>query len=168
MLGQYQRAIETDQDRVPYISLIAHLTLGQHAEAAALVRASKADAASIPQMAQLVRLVEAFLANRFDDGRRAMDEINRIPGFSDPEGWYYWGLTASLIKSEDDACDLLDRAVAAGFHCPRALEASPLLDTLRGTPRFARLLAAAREGHEAAVIAFTKADGPRLLGLPRS
>ena len=43
-----------------------------------------------------------------------------------------------------------------------------LLDSLRGTAEFARLLAVAREGHEAAATAFAQADGHRLLGLPRA
>jgi hypothetical protein len=62
----------------------------------------------------------------------------------------------------------LTRAVTTGFACPRALESTPLLDSLRGTSDFARLVAVAREGHEAAAVAFAQADGHRLLGLPRA
>jgi len=43
-----------------------------------------------------------------------------------------------------------------------------LFDSLRGTSEFAKLLAIAREGHEAAAAAFAQADGHRLLGLPRA
>ena len=63
---------------------------------------------------------------------------------------------------------MLTRAVTTGFACPRALESTPLFDSLRGSSEFARLIGVAREGHETALISFAQADGHRLLGLPRA
>ena len=167
MLGQYQRAIEVDHDRVPYVSLLSHLTTGQFAEAAELAQTARAEIGNNPHLELLLQLVEAFLGNRFEDGRRVIKGLADFPAFSDPEGWYYWAIAAALVKDEELAFGLLERAVTSGLHCPRALETSPLLDEFRGRAPFARLLASARAGHEAAAIAFTRADGHRLLGLAR-
>ena len=91
--------------------------------------------------------------------------MQAFPAFSDPEGWYYWALGASMAQQPELAFGLLERGVSTGFHCPRALEINPLLDSLRGSERFARILATARAAHDEAIIEFSKADGHRLLGL---
>ena len=167
MLGQYQRAIDIDSDHVPYISMVAHLSLGQPEQTAALVERSRAAAVDTPALTLMLDMFAAALTRRHTEGREAIDRLVAFPAFSDPEGWYYWSLASAQMQAQDFAFELLERAVSSGFHCPRALETSPLLDDLRGSPRFARVLGIAREGHDAAAIAFTKADGHRLLGLPR-
>jgi hypothetical protein len=167
MLGQYQRAIDIDADHVPYISMVAHLSLGQPDQTGALVERSRAAAGNSPALTLMLDMFVAALSGRPAEGRQAIDRLMAFPAFSDPEGWYYWSLASAQMREHDFSFELLERAVSSGFHCPRALETSPLLDDLRGSARFARLLGIAREGHDAAAIAFTKADGHRLLGLPR-
>jgi serine/threonine protein kinase len=166
MMGQYQRAIEIDSDPVPYVSTICHIALGQPEDALAICRRARA-AADAGQFDLVVNLIEAVVGEDADDGRRTLRDFEAYPAFSDPEGWYYWAQGAARIKDRELAMSLLDRAVSNGFLCPKALETSPLLDDLRGSAEFARVLHAARQGHEAALAAFTKADGHRLLGLPR-
>ncbi len=168
MLGQYQRAIEVDSDQMPYVSTISDLALGQHADAVALCRRARAQSDGTPLLGQIIAFLEALLTEQFEEGRRLLDELASDPAFNDPEGWYYWAQGAARIKYKELALSLLDRSVSHGFHCPKALETSPLLDDLRGTAEFARVLAVARAGHEAALAAFTKADGHHLLGLPRA
>ena len=168
MLGQYQRALECDTDRMPYVSLIAHLSLQQYDEARALVRAVAPEAAHNQHLSLTFRLIETFLAGQSGQQRQVLEELTDFPAFSDPEGWYYWGVTSAMMKDHETALILLERAVDGGFHCPLAFETTPLLDGLRGSPRFVRILALARDGHDQALIAFTKADGHRLLGLQRS
>jgi hypothetical protein len=167
MLGQYQRAAETDSDQPPYVSLIAHIALGQSVEAAALCNASRAHAGGNLHVELMMEVFDGIISGRQADGRHALGQLTSYPGFSDPEGWYYWAQAAALVGDTALAMDLLGRAVTTGFFCPRALESTPALDPLRGQPEFPTLLAQAREGHDAAVEAFTKADGHRLLGLPR-
>jgi tetratricopeptide (TPR) repeat protein len=167
MLGQYQRAVEVDPDHPPYISFIANIALGQRDAAYAIWEASRIHASAHPHADLMMQLFEAMLVGRLDRGRRALMDMTEYPGFNDPEGWYYWAQGAALLEDRDYALELLTRAVTTGFSCPRALESTPLLDSLRGSAEFARLLAIAREGHEAAVSAFTQADGHRLLGIPR-
>jgi TolB-like protein len=168
MLGQYQRAIEVDPDHPPYISFVSYVALGQREEAQAIMVASKAHAGEHPHVELMMQLFEALLNQRLESGRSALLDMTEFPGFNDPEGWYYWAQGAAQLGDRDFALDLLTRAVSTGFACPRALESTPLLDSLRGTSEFARLLAVAREGHEAAATAFAQADGHRLLGLPRA
>jgi TolB-like protein/tetratricopeptide (TPR) repeat protein len=168
MLGQYRRAAESDPDRPAYVTLIAYLALGQSAEVAELCQSSLAQAGGNPYSDLMMQLFDAIVTNRPADGRRVLEELTSSPGFSDPEGWYYWAQAAALVGDLPFAMSLVRRSVTTGFSCPRALESTPLLDPLRGQAEFANLVGLAREGHEAAVEAFTKADGHRLLGLPRA
>jgi TolB-like protein len=168
MLGQYQRAIEVDTDQPPYVSFVSYVALGQRDEASAIMEASKAQAGAHPHVELMMQLFEALLYGRLETGRKALLVMTEFPGFNDPEGWYYWAQGAAQLGDRDFALELLTRAVTTGFACPRALESTPLLDSLRGASDFARLVAIAREGHEAAAIAFAQADGHRLLGLPRA
>ena len=168
MLGQYQRAAEVDPDHPPYIAFIATVALGQRDEAAAIWEASKVHAGSHPHVDLMMQLFQAMLDGETDRGRRALIDMTEYRGFNDPEGWYYWAQGAAQLDDKENALELLTRAVTTGFSCPRALESTPLLDSLRGSSEFARLLAIAREGHEAAATAFAQADGHRLLGIPRA
>jgi serine/threonine protein kinase/tetratricopeptide (TPR) repeat protein len=167
MLGQYQRAIETDADHVPLVAMMSHLALGQSEEVRALCAEALGHEQGHPHR-PLAWLPEFVLTRRFDEARAAIREMAAYPGFTDPEGWYYWAQAAVLAGDRDAAFELLTRAVSRGFHCPRALESTPLLDDLRGSAEFAELLRRAHEGHEAAVTAFTRASGHQLLGLARA
>jgi eukaryotic-like serine/threonine-protein kinase len=168
MLGQYQRATEVDSDRPAYVSVVAFIALRQYEEAKALCEAAKAQPGAHPHVELMVRLFEAMLAGRAEDGRKVLADLTEFAGFNDPEGWYYWAQGAAFLDDSDFALELLTRGVTTGFSCPRAIESTPLFDGLRGSSEFARLIALAREGHEAAEIAFAQADGHRLLGLPRA
>jgi serine/threonine-protein kinase len=165
MLGQYQRAIELDLDRVPFVSITSHMSLGQHDEAIRLCAVARTESTTNTHLELMVQVLEALLHRRFEQARDKLRELEAFPAFSDPEGWYYWALGASLAQQPVVAFDLLERGVSTGFHCPRALETNPLLDSLRGSERFARILSSARAAHDSAIIEFSKADGHRLLGL---
>jgi eukaryotic-like serine/threonine-protein kinase len=168
MLGQYQRAAEVDPDDPAYVAFISHLALGQHKEAAAVCEAARAHAGANPHVELMMQLFECLLTGRHEEGRAALRTLAEFAGFSDPEGWYYWGQAAAVVKDNEFAVHLLTRAVDTGFACPRALESTPMLDPLRGDPRFAALIDRAREAHERAAAAFISADGHRLLGLARA
>ena len=165
MLGQYQRAIDVDTDGLPYVSIMCHLALGQETAAVELAKASKIAAGTNQHLLAVTRLVEAVVERRVEEGRALIQEVIALPAFTDPEGWYYWAQSAALLEQDDLALDMLRNALAHGFYCSRALETSPLLDPLRGTPPFAALLEGARTAHESAALAFTRANGPRLLGV---
>ena len=167
MMGQYTRAIETDPDAVPYISILSHLALGQRAEAMALLDASRPAAGSTSHLRLMFETIEAAFERRGAEGGALLRVMSEMPAFMDPEGWYYWAHPAVLFGDLDFAVRLLERAVDGGFHCPRGFETSPLLDPLRSRPAFGELLDRARRAHDAAANAFDRADGHRLLGVPR-
>jgi TolB-like protein/tetratricopeptide (TPR) repeat protein len=168
MLGQYQRAAEADFDLPPYISITSAIALRQYDEAISICAAAQGHAGAHPHVEVMIRMFEGIACGRIEAGREALAELTSYHGFSDPEGWYYWAQGAAALDDPDAALEMLTRAVTTGFACPRALESTPLFDTLRGSSEFARLVAVAREGHETALISFAQADGHRLLGLPRA
>ena len=168
MLGEYQRAIEVDPDQIPYVSIVSHIAMGQRADAAALCERVRTAADSNPHLRLMIVVLESLVTDRFDEGRRALDQLSHFPGFNDPEGWYYWAQAAAGVKDPDLAIALLQRSVSSGFHCLRAFETTPLLDNLRGAAQFAEVLSRARAANEAAAAAFAKADGHHLLGLPHA
>jgi eukaryotic-like serine/threonine-protein kinase len=168
MLGQYQRAIDADSDLPPYISITSSIALGQYDEAIALCEAAKGHVGAHPHVEVMIRMFEGIATGRTVAGRAALEELTNFHGFSDPEGWYYWAQGAAALDDPAAALEMLTRAVTTGFACPRALESTPLFDSLRGSSEFARLIGVAREGHETALISFAQADGHRLLGLPRA
>jgi tetratricopeptide (TPR) repeat protein len=168
MLGQYQRAIETDPDRPPYVSLISHMALGQHAEARGLCDDARANAGAHPHLESMIRLFYGVLNDELESGRAALGELTEYAEFRDPEGWYYWAQAAALVGDGGSALEMLQRAVSTGFACPRALESTPMFDSLRGSDSFAELVRIAQASHETALAAFAKADGYRLLGLPQA
>ena len=139
MLGQYQRAAETDPDQPPYISMISHLALGQFAEAGALADAARAHSAGNMHVLLMMEVFDAIIRGRLAEGRTALEELTSYTGFSDPEGWYYWAQAAALLGDTTSAMDMLRKAVNTGFFCPRALESTPLLDHLRGQAEFSSL-----------------------------
>jgi hypothetical protein len=103
-----------------------------------------------------------------DEARVALGQLTDWATFRDPEGWYYWAQAAALVGDHENALEMLRRAVSTGFSCPRALESTPMFDALRGSAALANLVGIAQGAHEAAVAAFAKADGYRLLGLPQA
>ena len=58
MLARYQRAIETDYDPVPYVSLMSWLTLGQYAEIERITRNARTEASHNPHLSLLFQLLE--------------------------------------------------------------------------------------------------------------
>jgi hypothetical protein len=148
--------------------MLSYIALGQNDDAAKLCRTSRGQAVGNDHLQLMLDMFDAVLTDNVALGQHAMAKLVQDATFSDPEGWYYWAQAAALLKDHEFAFNLLRRSVTSGFHCPRALETSPLLDPLRGTAAFAELLTIARHGHDDAAAAFASADGARLLGLPRT
>jgi eukaryotic-like serine/threonine-protein kinase len=166
MDGQYDRAIETDVDSPPYVSVLSLLSMGRTDEAVAMCRSARAQVVGNEHLLLVMDAALGIVEQRYDEGRAALGKLLVFPGFTDPEGWYYWAHAAAALQDEAGALNLLARAVDAGLHSVRGLETPPLLDSLRTTPGFHEVLARARAGHAIAARAFTDADGHRLLGLP--
>jgi hypothetical protein len=138
----------------------------QHDQALAVCRAARARGCTNEHLVVVVEAATAILEARWDDGRKAVDRLLAFPGFSDPEGYYYWASCAAGLRDHERALQLLSRAVDTGFNCVRGLETTPLFDPIRLDRRFLDLTERARAGHVLAARAFTEAGGHELLGLP--
>jgi serine/threonine protein kinase/tetratricopeptide (TPR) repeat protein len=166
MNGQYGRAIETDIDSPPYVTVMSLMAMGRTDEAASLCHSATARMSGNDHLRLVLDAGLGILEKRLEDGRAALAKLIQLPTFSDPEGWYYWAQAATQLKDESGALDLLARAVNAGLSSVRGLETTPLLDGLRTFPQFNEIVGRARTGQSIATRAFTDADGHRLLGLP--
>jgi predicted Zn-dependent protease len=168
MNGEFGRAIETDIDSPPYLTVLSLLSLGRTDEAASVCRSAMSQVTGNEHMVLVLEAAIGIVERCYDEGRAAVARLLEFPAFTDPEGWYYWAHAAAGLKDTATAMDLLARAVDAGLHAVRGLETTPLLDSLRTLPRFNAILARARAGQAIAARAFADADGHRLLGLPPS
>jgi TolB-like protein len=166
MDGQFNRAIETDVEQPPYVTVLALLSLRKHDEAIAICQSARARMPWNDHLGLVLDALGAIVSGDHDVGRSAVSKLLDFVAFADPEGWYYWAQAATGLGDRERAIELLTRAVDTGFHSARGLETPPLLDPLRTDPRFTSLVARARAGQAMAVRAFADADGHRLLGLP--
>jgi serine/threonine protein kinase/tetratricopeptide (TPR) repeat protein len=166
MDGQYNRAIETDVEQPPYVTVLALLSIGKGEEAIALCQSARARMPWNDHLGLVLDALGAIVSRAHDDGRIAVSKLLEFAAFTDPEGWYYWAQASAGLGDHERAIDLLSRAVDTGLHCVRGLETPPILDPLRMDPRFAAIVGRARAGQAVAARAFADADGHRLLGLP--
>jgi hypothetical protein len=114
----------------------------------------------------VLQALGAIVEEKYEMGRQAVTALLDFPGFTDPEGWYYWATASGGLQDHDRALELLARAVDSGLHCVKALETPPQFDTIRLRPEFAEIAERARAGQVFAARAFADADGHRILGLP--
>jgi TolB-like protein len=166
MDAQFNRAIETDVEQPPYVTVLSLLSLGKYEEGIAICQSARARMPWNDHLGLVLDALGAIVSGDHEVGRVAISKLLDFAAFADPEGWYYWAQAATGLGDRERAMDLLSRAVDTGLHCVRGLETPPMLDPLRTDPRFASLVARARAGQAIAVRAFADADGHRLLGLP--
>jgi DNA-binding winged helix-turn-helix (wHTH) protein/tetratricopeptide (TPR) repeat protein len=114
-------------------------------------------------------LVDFMLAGRELIARRPAESAaamtRAIRTLQDPESIYYVARHLAHLGDTATALNLLEQSVDGGYTCVEPLLDDPWLDSVRGAPRFAALLARARERNESALAVFQAARGPQLLGL---
>jgi serine/threonine protein kinase len=166
LLGDWRRAIELDRSDPPFTQATALAQLGRAAEGLALLRASVARGLQ-PQLAILANTMIAMFEGRHDDVIR---ETYRIidSGFADPEVFYHWAGALAQAGDRDGALGLLERAITGGFHPGTALARDPRFALVRPLADFQQLVRRADALQSEAFEVFRAADGPRLLGLPRT
>src|SRR4029077_13069668 len=92
----------------------------------------------------------ALLGTLERDLPMALEGIDRMVAHNrDPEAWFYMVRSLAKLGEREQALDLLERA-ARSFFPVYACEHDPCLDSLRESPRFASIVAPARERQEAA------------------
>jgi serine/threonine protein kinase/tetratricopeptide (TPR) repeat protein len=81
-------------------------------------------------------------------GLQALDKVERA-GIVDGEQWYHFGNVHALLGDAEGCLRDLERAVGSGFFNYPFMLHDAFLDPLRGDPNFQRILARARDKHEA-------------------
>jgi eukaryotic-like serine/threonine-protein kinase len=162
MAGEYERAIEADQDDPPVVTALALDLIGRRDRAIAHVRQQIAR----PMPALLRAFFEVTLAlfeDRRTDGVAAANEVLKNWRLRDPCATYYLGRTLAALE-HPRAMVMLRRSVTGGFHVYPFFARDPWLDSVRTDPEFAEILGSAEIGYHAAAEAFVAAGGERILG----
>ena len=160
--GDYERAIETDQDDPPYLTVLALDLLGRRDEAIAIL--NRAISPGTPRLFRLIfEATREVLQGNREAARRAGDEMLPIWRLRDPCATYYFART--LAASEHpDATRMLKQSVEGGFDPYGFLLRDPWLDPLRGTAAFDDIMRFAEARVRDAADAFVSAGGEQVLG----
>jgi non-specific serine/threonine protein kinase len=163
MMGDWERAMQHDEDQMRYVVLYTLPLVGREAEAAARYREQ---AASRPPGVQhdIVAASCAAVERRREACVEASTRLLQS-SFHDPEGLLFVARNLARVGETALALSTLDRVIGHGFYCTRVLGRDPWLDGLRAEPRFAALVDAARRGTAEAAAAFRSAGGEKLLGV---
>jgi serine/threonine protein kinase/tetratricopeptide (TPR) repeat protein len=162
-LGDYQRVHEVSADEpTGYLDGLALVMLGREQEAVATLR--KAEEVGNITARKFNESLRMLLEGHRAEGLAAMRAIF-VPGFRDPESFYFIARQFANYGDSAAALDLLARAVEEGYFAFSMMARDPWLDTLRVDPAFTKILRHAEVRHREALAAFLQADGDRLLGL---
>lgn len=144
-LGDYETAYEINEDTL-YMEPLTLMMLGRVEEAARSLRAD------LPKNIdrQYRAYHESLLATLMGDRDAALQATDVISAHQrDPEALFYMARSYARNGETEKALDLLERA-SRSFFAVSTFERDPWLESLRGLPRFAAILAAARERHREA------------------
>jgi eukaryotic-like serine/threonine-protein kinase len=162
MAGEYDRAIETDQDDPPLVTALALDLLGRRDRAIAHVRQRIAPGVP-PLLRSFFEVSLALFEGRRADAMAAVDETLQKWRLRDPCATYY--LARTLVRLDHpSAIAMLRRSVEGGLHAFPFFARDPWLDSRRSDPEFSGILKTAEAGYHAAAQAFVGAGGERILG----
>jgi serine/threonine protein kinase/tetratricopeptide (TPR) repeat protein len=159
--GDYERAMETDLDPIPYITIMALNARGRQDD----VRTRLAQLRPVEGSSQLERLPHVIGSAYLG----APDVVSAVhdfwhEGFTDPEGWVYWATGMAALGHFDQAVALIARAVEGSYACDGILRSLPLFAPLHSQPGFAALIERAESLRKEAEAAFRAAGGLQVLG----
>jgi TolB-like protein len=160
MLGDYERVLDFQPERIPYMRALALTMLGRETEAIELLRST-----DLSPTGRLEIFTQALLADLERQPELSLTLLRKVGDIPDPEGCYYVARELVRLGHHDEALPLLETAVEGGFFCLRAFTRDPWLDPVRGTPQFAALVRRAEARHRQATISFLNAEGDRVLGV---
>ncbi len=153
-LGEYRKAYEVfDLDRDGTLGIawkgMSLFLMGETGRAIEyLDRAAKMDPNGYIGMRHAG--ISAYIKGDAEEGLRIIRELEEANPFdSDSEHWYLIGNAFGLMGDTASCLRALERAVEGGFFSYPCLVRDPQLDSVRGDERFERLLALAKEKHEA-------------------
>lgn len=163
MLGDYERALEASTSDFGYAKGVCLSALGRFAEATDFLR--ETERGVLPKFGGLyVTSLRALLEDNREESLRASESL-RQAAFRDPEGKYYLARQIAYLQEQEEALNVLERAIEGGFFCYPAMATDAWLDPLRGTKRFAELLRAARDKTREAEEIYLSYGGASLLGV---
>jgi serine/threonine protein kinase len=162
MAGDYERAIDADDEDVRMVSALARELMGERDRAIALLRDSQKPGMPRVFFALLESNI-ALLEGRLEDSRKAMDDVLKALGaMRDPCGMFYLSRHLAML-GDPRALPMFRNSVEKGFFCFTFYQHDPGLDSLRGQPEFEAVLRTAEERHQDALRAFRDAGGDRIL-----
>ena len=161
MLGDAQRAVETERQGGPMMGMMAALRGERTAPVIAELKRRVAEASG-----SLLYQQRAFLAvlEKDHDAFAASFDLT-TEDVRDPENFYYRALMAAYLDDVERTLAMLERAVTGGWFCHATIADEPWLACARDTPRFVALVADAERRQRTATAAFREAGGDALLGL---
>ena len=160
LLGDYDRVLEFDVEKIPFIRNAALVLAGRTDEALASLRTVDRRIESL--MVSYTTSLLLLLEDRTTESVEAMAPLRDI---RDPEARYFVGRHLARAGDADGALAAIEWAVDNGFFCAPGFAADPWLDSLRALPEFSAIVRRAEARHRDAMVAFLSAEGDRLLGL---
>ncbi len=163
-LGDYERAMRTDDESTQFVRCYTLPTLGRNEEALQALRKYE----ELPVRGLEREFLGAVRAEVEGKREECLTHARRVleSGFHDPEGIYFVMRIVARVGETELALKTLDRVVGGGFYCHGAMARDPWLDPLRTNPEFVRILRRAEAGQREAAEMYVRAGGERVLGVP--
>ncbi len=162
LLGDYERAKETEHDESRYLTSYALVAEGRTEEALQVYEKMRERGHS----AQGLAIFNSQIAVLRGDRETCLATIHAVSksAFRDPEGLYFMGRTAAYLHEPDLALKTLARVVEGGYYQPARMTRDPWWDPVRAHPEFIRLLRLAEAKRREAAAAFLEHEGDKILG----
>jgi hypothetical protein len=161
MRGDWERAIESDNEDLKWVTNWTLPVLGRSDEAIAGYRRI-AQQRLPPMIGMMMGAARAVLEDNRDEALATIRQFMSRP--FDPEGVYFMARNMVRLGQHENALELLERIVSEGFFVYQILQRDPWLDPIRGERRFNAIVARARERSQDAEAEFHRLGGDQVLG----
>jgi len=160
MRGDWERAIESDNEELRWVTNWTLPLLGRTEEAIANYRRTE-QLRLPPMIAFMMRAARAVLEGNHEEARTTIGQFMLRP--FDPEGVYFMTRYFVRLGEHAQALETLERIVKEGFFAYQIMQRDPALDPIRGERRFNAIVSRARERSQDAEAEFHRLGGDQLL-----